>query len=152
MIGLSYKRTYMPASYHIAQEIQKYNIPDYRPRQEQSVHSAPFELRTVSSYPCFLPADSKKPSRKYALYNVCGGIVGLLSVRRRIPHGRTSRGLYGRTTPRKQIPGLQVISCRGDGSRAVFNLSRLCVFVFVLDARTSASLSFSVVLLFDGGQ
>ncbi|KZV75965.1 aminophospholipid-transporting P-type ATPase [Peniophora sp. CONT] len=30
-----YKRTYMPASYHIAQEIQKYNIPDYRPRQEQ---------------------------------------------------------------------------------------------------------------------
>ncbi|TFY79586.1 hypothetical protein EWM64_g4423 [Hericium alpestre] len=32
-----YKRTYMPASYHIAQEIQKYNIPDYRPRQEQSV-------------------------------------------------------------------------------------------------------------------
>ncbi|KAA1470665.1 calcium transporting ATPase [Dentipellis sp. KUC8613] len=30
-----YKRTYAPASYHIAQEIQKYNIPDYRPRQEQ---------------------------------------------------------------------------------------------------------------------
>ncbi len=31
----SYRRTYMPASYHIAQEIQKYNIPDYRPRQTQ---------------------------------------------------------------------------------------------------------------------
>ncbi|KAH9073065.1 calcium transporting ATPase [Lactarius deliciosus] len=30
-----YRRTYMPASYHIAQEIQKYNIPDYRPRQTQ---------------------------------------------------------------------------------------------------------------------
>ncbi|KAH8109002.1 calcium transporting ATPase [Phellopilus nigrolimitatus] len=30
-----YHRTYMPASYHIAQELQKYNIPDYRPRQEQ---------------------------------------------------------------------------------------------------------------------
>ncbi|KDQ19994.1 hypothetical protein BOTBODRAFT_125521 [Botryobasidium botryosum FD-172 SS1] len=30
-----YKRTYHPASYHIAQELQKYNIPDYRPRQEQ---------------------------------------------------------------------------------------------------------------------
>ncbi|CAK5281819.1 unnamed protein product [Mycena citricolor] len=28
-------RTYSPASYHIAQELQKYNIPDYRPRQEQ---------------------------------------------------------------------------------------------------------------------
>ncbi|KAH9942242.1 phospholipid-translocating P-type ATPase [Epithele typhae] len=30
-----YKRTYLPETYHIAQEIQKYNIPDYRPRQEQ---------------------------------------------------------------------------------------------------------------------
>ncbi|EJD08415.1 calcium transporting ATPase [Fomitiporia mediterranea MF3/22] len=30
-----YRRTYMPLSYHIAQELQKYNIPDYRPRQEQ---------------------------------------------------------------------------------------------------------------------
>ncbi|KAI8919781.1 hypothetical protein BC831DRAFT_479981 [Entophlyctis helioformis] len=29
-----YKRTYDPRSYHIAQEIQKYNIPDYRPRTE----------------------------------------------------------------------------------------------------------------------
>jgi len=30
-----YRRTYRPTSYHIAQELQKYNIPDYRPRQEQ---------------------------------------------------------------------------------------------------------------------
>ncbi|KAG5645430.1 hypothetical protein DXG03_006254 [Asterophora parasitica] len=30
-----YRRTYSPLSYHIAQELQKYNIPDYRPRQEQ---------------------------------------------------------------------------------------------------------------------
>ncbi|KAI0820969.1 calcium transporting ATPase [Irpex lacteus] len=30
-----YRRTYKPETYHIAQEIQKYNIPDYRPRQEQ---------------------------------------------------------------------------------------------------------------------
>jgi phospholipid-transporting ATPase len=27
----------MPKSYHIAQELQKYNIPDYRPQQEQCV-------------------------------------------------------------------------------------------------------------------
>jgi hypothetical protein len=33
----SYARTYKPQSYHIAQELQKYNIPDYRPRQEQYV-------------------------------------------------------------------------------------------------------------------
>ena len=36
--SLSYRRTYHPASYHIAQELQKYNIPDYRPRQEQYVN------------------------------------------------------------------------------------------------------------------
>ncbi|KAH0831015.1 Ca-transporting ATPase [Lanmaoa asiatica] len=30
-----YRRTYHPQPYHIAQEVQKYNIPDYRPRQEQ---------------------------------------------------------------------------------------------------------------------
>ncbi|KIJ26520.1 hypothetical protein M422DRAFT_272396 [Sphaerobolus stellatus SS14] len=30
-----YRRTYIPASYLIAQELQKHNIPDYRPRQEQ---------------------------------------------------------------------------------------------------------------------
>ncbi|KAF8328241.1 uncharacterized protein EI90DRAFT_3126404 [Cantharellus anzutake] len=30
-----YRRTYRPMSYHIAQELQKENIPDYRPRQEQ---------------------------------------------------------------------------------------------------------------------
>ncbi|KAJ3339680.1 hypothetical protein HDU93_007906 [Gonapodya sp. JEL0774] len=29
-----YKRTWHPESYHIIQEIQKYNIPDYRPRME----------------------------------------------------------------------------------------------------------------------
>jgi len=31
----SYKRTYLPAPYHIVQEIQKFNLSDYRPRQEQ---------------------------------------------------------------------------------------------------------------------
>ncbi|KAG7527721.1 hypothetical protein FFLO_06652 [Filobasidium floriforme] len=30
-----YRRTYMPRSYHIVQEIQKFNLSDYRPRQEQ---------------------------------------------------------------------------------------------------------------------
>lgn len=34
-ICISYRRTYQPLPYHIAQELQKYNIPDYRPRQEQ---------------------------------------------------------------------------------------------------------------------
>src|ERR1700734_1006089 len=38
-LACSYRRTYRPAPYHIAQELQKYNIPDYRPRQEQYVPS-----------------------------------------------------------------------------------------------------------------
>ncbi|EKM80737.1 hypothetical protein AGABI1DRAFT_119321 [Agaricus bisporus var. burnettii JB137-S8] len=35
MVWKYYRRTYNPLSYHIVQELQKYNIPDYRPRQEQ---------------------------------------------------------------------------------------------------------------------
>lgn len=30
-----YRRTYLPQNYHIVQEIQKFNLSDYRPRQEQ---------------------------------------------------------------------------------------------------------------------
>lgn len=30
-----WKRTYMPESYHIVQEVQKYNLQDYRPRMDQ---------------------------------------------------------------------------------------------------------------------
>ena len=45
----SYRRTYRPASYHIAQELQKYNIPDYRPRQEQYVLHVFLPSRTDTS-------------------------------------------------------------------------------------------------------
>ncbi|GAA5877115.1 hypothetical protein JCM8547_008961 [Rhodosporidiobolus lusitaniae] len=31
----SYKRMFHPESYHIVQEVQRYNLPDYRPRMEQ---------------------------------------------------------------------------------------------------------------------
>lgn len=33
--NFSYKRIYKPRTYHIVQEIQKFNIPDYRPGMEQ---------------------------------------------------------------------------------------------------------------------
>ena len=39
----SYKRMFYPQDYHIVQEIQKFNIPDHRPRQEffrKAVHKA----------------------------------------------------------------------------------------------------------------
>ena len=69
----------MPLSYHIAQELQKYNIPDYRPRQEQYVY---FRL----SFPVSINAHvvgSKRPSRRFVRSNECGAIVDLRSVRRK---------------------------------------------------------------------
>ena len=48
----SYRRTYKPETYHIAQEIQKYNIPDYRPRQEQYAASI---SSTEAALTCFPP-------------------------------------------------------------------------------------------------
>ena len=56
----SYRRTYLPASYHIAQEIQKYNIPDYRPRQTQYAISDIFLLfKTHSTFNRFQNAIKK---------------------------------------------------------------------------------------------
>ena len=38
----------MPDSYHIAQELQKYNIPDYRPRQEQYVYPSILQVYALT--------------------------------------------------------------------------------------------------------
>jgi hypothetical protein len=86
----SYRRTYMPASYHIAQEIQKYNIPDYRPRQTQYVIS---DIRLFKETHYTL-IGSKTPSKKFVPSNGCDEIVALRLAKRRIQHGRTSRGSY----------------------------------------------------------
>jgi len=51
MVLPSYRRTYLPSSYHIVQELQKYNIPDYRPRQEQYV------LAYVTCHPFSCPCE-----------------------------------------------------------------------------------------------
>lgn len=56
----SYRRTYMPASYHIAQELQKYNIPDYRPRQEQYVYWSPILILCSCEAPCRFQKAIKK--------------------------------------------------------------------------------------------
>ncbi|KAF5388875.1 hypothetical protein D9757_005590 [Collybiopsis confluens] len=42
-----YRRTYMPSSYHIAQELQKYNIPDYRPGKSSAFQKAIKKVRAV---------------------------------------------------------------------------------------------------------
>lgn len=95
--GPSYRRTYMPASYHIAQELQKYNIPDYRPRQEQYVPLLDANS-TYSRYLC-LHKGFKRLLRKCVLYNACEGTADLRSARRRIPlDHKTKHASLGHTT------------------------------------------------------
>jgi hypothetical protein len=79
----SYRRTYDPRSYHIAQELQKYNIPDYRPRQEQSVIAQYFSLPIAQPV-----TGSRKRLRKSVRSSVCVGIVALRSAKQRMQGGR----------------------------------------------------------------
>jgi phospholipid-transporting ATPase len=59
----SYKRTYQPAPYHIVQEIQKFNLSDYRPRQEQYVFSTRLRDKADGQIP---KGDQEGPS--YSAY------------------------------------------------------------------------------------
>src|SRR5712671_5238186 len=81
----------MPASYHIAQEIQKYNIPDYRPRQTQYAISYTLIDVRDSMWPVL---DSRMRSKRFVPSNGCDEIVASRLVRRRIQRDRTSRGSF----------------------------------------------------------
>ena len=94
-VVFSYRRTYMPASYHIAQELQKYNIPDYRPRQEQYVHGD--QMLTLCVYVIF-SVGSKRLLRKCVLCRGCDAIAGSLSVRPKTAPNKIRRGSSGLTT------------------------------------------------------
>ncbi|KIK09861.1 hypothetical protein K443DRAFT_671173 [Laccaria amethystina LaAM-08-1] len=87
-------RTYTPPSYHIAQELQKTNVPDYRPRQEQYVPKIPF-LSHLASF--------NRQSRKSVQRSACGGIVDLLSARRRVQENRTRPRSFERTIHRNRM-------------------------------------------------
>ena len=104
----SYRRTYKPASYHIAQELQKYNIPDYRPRQEQYVYreSIPRSYANVIA-----PAGSKRPSRKCVLCRGCDEIAGSLSVRPRTAQNKIRQGSFGHTIHPRVLRGPPGINC-----------------------------------------
>lgn len=68
------KRMYYPQAYHHVQEIQKYNIQDYRPRY------VPFSPTLISILLLTLPTEwsnSKKPSAKCVKYSVCGNNVDM---------------------------------------------------------------------------
>ena len=102
----SYRRTYIPASYHIAQELQKYNIPDYRPRQEQYVYRKPILILRAH---IILSAGSKRPSRKCVLFRGCDEIAGSLSARPKTAQNKIKRDSFEPTThPRvlRNLPGI----------------------------------------------
>ncbi|KAI8825014.1 uncharacterized protein EV422DRAFT_492579 [Fimicolochytrium jonesii] len=64
------KRTYRPNSYHIIQEVQKYNIPDYRPRMEW-FRKAMHKVRMIQRL---------KRTRGFAFSQNEGGQAGLIRV------------------------------------------------------------------------
>jgi phospholipid-transporting ATPase len=99
-----YKRMYRPQSYHHVQEIQKYNIQDYRPRYERP-HIASAACTNV-----FLGwSNSKRPSAKSAKFSACASSAATPS---RKPTSR-KQGSCKRTIPpenvvdmaRWQVPG-----------------------------------------------
>ena len=100
----------MPASYHIAQEIQKYNIPDYRPRQTQYVICILVMIVLKGLILSFV--GFKMPSRKFAPSSGCDEIVALHLARLRILRDRISRGSFVLTTRRKHTHDRQAIEDR----------------------------------------
>lgn len=74
-----YKRLFMPEPYHIVQEIQKYNLPDYRPRMEQFQKVRVVDSRHLALLAdAFLPACDRR-SRRFGLSSACGETAGLPS-------------------------------------------------------------------------
>lgn len=108
----SYRRTYMPASYHIAQELQKYNIPDYRPRQEQYAYWRPVLILRAHM---ILSAGSKRPSRKCVLFRGCDETAGSLSVRPKTARNKIRRDSFEPTTHPRVLrgpPGIDEVTVR----------------------------------------
>ena len=101
----SYRRTYRPMPYHISQELQEENIPDYRPRQEQYVTSSACEHDVQLDWLMFHVPGSRKQSKKFVQFNACVEIVGSRLVRPRIPDGRTRPGSSEHTTHHRRTHG-----------------------------------------------
>lgn len=138
MVFPSYRRTYLPSSYHIVQELQKYNIPDYRPRQEQCV------LACVACHPCSCFTNvpgSRKPSRKFGQRNACAAIVVSLSVRPRTRASRIKPSLSEHTIHQKPVQDPLVIRIRDlTGEDNVFILHNYLIFIMICNAPVNLSL------------
>lgn len=138
MVFSSYRRTYLPSSYHIVQELQKYNIPDYRPRQEQYV------LAYIACHPCSCLTNvlgSRKPSRKFGQRNACAAIVVLLSVRQRMRASRIKPSLSEHTIHQKPVQDPLAIRIRDlTGEDNVFILHDYIIFIMICNASVNLPL------------
>ena len=97
------KRMYFPQSYHHVQEIQKYNIQDYRPRYVLPPNTLyhPFSIARLTDV-CVGWNNSKRPSEKCGRCNGCESSAGTLSRK------RTSRRhvCCRLTIPRENVGGM----------------------------------------------
>lgn len=121
----SYRRTYIPASYHIAQELQKYNIPDYRPRQEQYAYRKQILILCTHTIPS---VGSKRLSRKFVLFKGCDEIAGSLSARPKTARNKIKRDSFGPTTHPRVLRG--PLGIDGDTLRTLLLDFRMWISLF----------------------
>jgi phospholipid-transporting ATPase len=94
------KRMYFPQSYHHVQEIQKYNIQDYRPRYVTPLLCIPHIEEPLTSMTEW--SSSKKQSAKSGKYSACASSVDTPSPKQT----SRKRGCYRRTILHKSVGGL----------------------------------------------
>jgi phospholipid-transporting ATPase len=114
----SAKRMYNPQTYHHIQEIQKYNIQDYRPRYVFSLYYKS-SIDTNSSNLAW--SNSKKPFAKFAKSNVCANSVAMPSHKQMSRKQESSR----RMTRRGKEGGMVRWQVRG--RRLVGEVMIVCV-------------------------
>ena len=130
----SAKRMYYPQSYHHVQEIQKYNIQDYRPRYDpQFLPSSKLLLTHESEW-----NNSRKLSEKYGKCREC---VSKEVMRSRKPM-RVSRGWFKPMIPRKNEENTARWRVCGSEKRC---LQRSYVYFFGLYRPVSSSETSSVL-------
>lgn len=140
----SAKRMYYPQTYHHIQEIQKYNIQDYRPRYVTLPLGHLFLVIFHANTKCAGWSNSKKPSARFGKYNACENSVGMLSRK------QTSRRqeYCKRTIPREREVDMEkwrVRDPRGgeDDSRC---LTRLSVYATVFRCSILEGITFRCFL------
>ena len=96
------KRMYRPQTYHHIQEIQKYNIQDYRPRYAASLSSIIFLTLDIFANPSqpIVWSSSRRPSARCGRCNACASSAVTPS------HRQTrARPAFCRPTTRRSIVG-----------------------------------------------